>query len=61
MSEAEYRTIKSTKHEIRNPKQYRNLPDDSQDSNVQMFKTYCFGDLNFGNSNLGSRERLIWA
>ena len=34
-------TMKSTKHEIRNPKQYRN-------SNVRIFKTYCLGNLNFG-------------
>jgi len=38
-------TIKSTKHEIRNPKQCQN-------SNVQIFKTCCFGDLNFGHSDL---------
>ena len=30
--------MKSTKHEIRSTKQYRNLSDDSQDSNVQMTK-----------------------
>jgi len=46
------------KHEARNSKfilrsttengQIRNLSDDSQDSNVQIFKTYCLGNLNFG-------------
>jgi len=33
----------STKSKIRNPKQIRN-------SNVQIFKTYCFGDSNFGHA-----------
>jgi len=33
------------KHEIRSTKQYQN-------SNAQIFKTYCFGDLNFGHLDL---------
>jgi len=32
--------IGNEKHEARNPKQIRN-------SNVQIFKTYCFDNLNF--------------
>jgi len=41
------------KHEIRCTKQYKN-------SNVEIFKSYCFGDLNFGFvSNLDIRYSIF--